>query len=97
MKMNFKTYFLISEENDSVKNELDLPLLKKEGVIQIVIENKNPIYIQLSNNTKLFLTYEQYRRLNKKPMVGKKMIVWFQRNPDDHSQTTSQVHHCEVV
>lgn len=70
---------------------LELPKIKKSGSIAMVMQKQNPIYIELSDGTKLFFTLDQFRRIEEKPEVGKKMHVVFQRLGNDKSNMPSQL------
>jgi len=76
---------------------LDLPQIQKKAKIQIIHDKKNPIYIQLSDGSKLFFTFPEFKRIKGKPEIGKAMIVTMQRLPHDTSHHPSQITHCEVV
>jgi len=69
-----------------------LPSVKKTAEIRILERNKNPIFIMLSDGTKLYLTWNEFKRISgPKPEVGRKLTVIFQRNPDDKSDTPSKI------
>ena len=76
---------------------LDLPTVERKGKIQIFMDKKNPIYVQLSDGTKLYFTYDQYKRIKGKPEKGKTMIVRMQRLQNDKSNLPSQISSCEVI
>ncbi len=71
--------------------DLGLPQIKKSGSIEVVLQKQNPIYVQLSDGSKLFFTVDQFRRIKNKPEVGKHMTVIFQRTTDDKSDVPSQL------
>lgn len=79
------------------KLSLDLPEIEKKSKINIVVLKKNPIYIQLSDGTKIYLTYDQYRRIKPEPEVGKIMSVRMLRLPQDHGVYPSQITGCQVL
>jgi hypothetical protein len=76
---------------------IDLPIIQKKSKIEIIDNKKNPIYIQLSDGSKIFLTYEEYKRIKGKPEIGKTMIVTMQRHHKDSSNLPSQITRCEVI
>jgi hypothetical protein len=71
--------------------DLDLPQITKSGSIQLVLQKQNPIYVQLSDGTKLFFTVDEFRRIKEKPEVGKNMTVVFQRLDKDKTDMPSQL------
>lgn len=76
---------------------LDLPQVEKRAKIDLIMDKKNPIYIQLSDGSKLFFTYDEYKRIKGKPEKGKTMIVTMQRLSNDSSKVPSQIVKCEIV
>ena len=97
--MNFKDYFNETTHTHSKTPVLDamLPSVKKTGKIQILMKNKNPILIQLSDGTKLFLTWDEFRRIKGNVEVGKTMTVLFQRHTHDNSVNPSQIQSISVL
>ena len=79
------------------KIDLDLPTVHKTARIEHILDKKNPIYIGLSDGTKLFLTHDEYRRIEGKPERGKNMIVVFQRRDDDQSDYPSIITKCMMA
>jgi len=77
--------------------DLDLPLIKKESKIDIIVDKKNPIYIQLADGTKLYFTLDEFRRINGKPEVGKNLLVTMQRLHNDSSNIPSKIISCAVT
>lgn len=76
---------------------LDLPSTEKKSTIEYISDKKNPIVIQLSDGTKLFFTYDEYKRIEGKPERGKMMIVTFQRLPNHATDLPSQITRCRIV
>jgi len=76
---------------------VDLPIVKKQAKIEVVLDKKNPIYIQLQDGSKLFFTHDEYRRIKGKPERGRMMIFSLQRLPTDSTNLPSQISQCEVV
>lgn len=69
-----------------------LPNVVKTSQIKILERNKNPIFLMLADGTKLFLTWDEFKRIpGPEPTVGKTLTVVFQRNPDDKSETPSKI------
>lgn len=95
------TAFLPSDWTGSESPDIDLPFLSsldiqipqvtKCSVIKNIIKNKNPIFIELKDGTKLYLSLDQYNRINKTPEVGQTMTVVFQRNEKDLSENPSKI------
>jgi len=76
--------------------DLALPSITKSAQIVHVIKDKNPIYVQLSDGTKLFFNLDEFRRIKGSPEIGRTMTVVFQRNPGDISEYPSQIQSCQV-
>lgn len=95
--------FAVEENFDWAKEynlpnyELDLPTIEKKSAIHTVIKNKNPIYVQLADGTKLFFTFDEFRRLNHEPVVGKMMVVKMLRLPHDNGPMPSQIKSCRII
>lgn len=69
-----------------------LPNTTKTAKIQLIEKNKNPIVILLSDGTKLYLTWDEFKRIpGPVPTVGKSLTVVFQRLPNDNSKEPSQI------
>jgi len=79
------------------KMDLDLPTVTRQGIIDIILDKKNPIYVQLSDGSKLFFTHDEYKRIQGKPSKGKKMTVVMQRHGQDNSDVPSQICKCMVT
>ncbi len=77
-------------------SDLDLPTVQKTAKITQILDKKNPIYIGLSDGTKLFFTHDEFRRIVGKPERNKDMIVIMQRRPDDMSDFPSVVTKCMI-
>jgi len=76
---------------------LDLPSVEKKSKIALLSDKTNPIYVQLSDGSKLFFTYDEFRRIQGKPSVGKEMIVSLQRLGTDTSVSPSRITMCKVT
>lgn len=77
--------------------DLSLPSLKKTSRIAILSDRTNPIYVQLEDGSKLFFSYDQFRRIQGSPAVGKTMILTMQRLVGDNSNTPSKIDSCKVI
>lgn len=89
--MRFKEFLENTSYGDIFRLPLGLPETKKTGTILHIAKKKNPIEIYLSDNTKLYLTYDQYRRVQGNPEVGNKIEVVFQRTPIDKTDNPSKI------
>jgi len=94
--------FCVDEGFDWVKKfvlpdfDLGLPTVDKKGKITILIKRKNPIFVQLDDGTKLFFTYDEFKRINGDPVVGKTMAVKLLRLPGDTNESPSKIHSCQI-
>lgn len=79
------------------KLNVDLPTIKKQSKIDLIMDKRNPIYIQLSDGSKLFFTHDEFKRIDGQPKVGKTMVVFMQRHSKDNSELPSQITHCQVI
>ena len=70
-----------------------IPSVVKKSKIRSVEMNKNPITIGLMDGTKIYLTLDEFNRVNaiKKLEVGNEISVTFQRRPEDNSQEASKI------
>lgn len=76
---------------------LDLPTVEKRARIDVIMDKKNPIYVQLSDGSKLFFSIDEFRRIEGKPEQGKTLIVTMQRLSHDNSELPSQITKCRVI
>lgn len=76
---------------------LNLPTIEKSGKIQIIMDKINPIYIGLSDGSKLFFTVDEFNRIIGKPVVGRTMIWKTQRLPSDNGQYPSKITMCKIT
>lgn len=74
---------------------LDLPSVERKATIDMILDKKNPIYVQLSDGTQLFFSFEEYKKV--KPVVGKTMVLTLQRSPNDKSNNPSKITSCKVI
>lgn len=78
--------------NHLPSNDLGLPTVNRTGRIVYINKQKNPISIHLSDGTRLYMTYAEYKRIKgSEPEVGRTMTVTFQRASNDDSPYASQV------
>lgn len=77
--------------------QLDLPTIEKRAKIDLIMDKKNPIYIQLSDGSKLFFSMDQFKRIEGKPEQGKTIIVSMQRLSNDKSESPSQITKCQII
>jgi hypothetical protein len=77
--------------------DLGLPTVQKQAKIDIVMDKKNPIYLQLSDGSKLFFTHDEFKRIEGIPERGKTMIVTMNRHGQDSSENPSQITKCQVL
>ena len=95
--------FAVNEDFDWAKSyvlpqlDLDLPTVEKKAKIYMVIQKKNPIFVQLADGTRLYFSHDEFRRLNQEPQVGKMMVVKMLRLPHDGSLMPSQIKSCQVI
>lgn len=76
---------------------LDLPSIEKKQKIELIIKNRNPILIQLADNSRLFFTHDEFKRIKGEPEVGKILLVKFLRLPNDCSESPSQIQYCQCL
>ena len=79
------------------QHQIELPNVEKRGRIEIIMDKKNPIYVQLSDNSKLYFSHDEFKRIEGKPERGKTMIVTMQRLGNDASELPSQIVKCQVI
>lgn len=77
--------------------DLTIPAVVKNGRITTLIKNTNPIYLRLSDGTEAHLSYDEFRRIEGTPAIGKAMTITFQRRPDDRSNNYSKIEKAIVL
>lgn len=77
--------------------QLDMPTVEKRAKIDLIMDKKNPIYVQLSDGSKLFFSMDEFKRIEGKPEQGKTLIVTMQRLAHDKSELPSQITKCRVI
>lgn len=81
---------------EATQGDFGLPSVSKSGRIDVMLKNKNPIYVQLSDGTKLFFSLDEFRRIKGNPEVGRTMTVVFQRKPGDYSNLPAKIDDVQV-
>jgi len=71
--------------------DLTIPSVTKTGRITILQLKKSPIYMRLSDGTELNFTWDEYKKIQGKPSLGKTMTVIFQRHPKDVTNMNSKI------
>ena len=71
--------------------DMTLSSIEKTGRITTLLLKKNPIYIRLSDGTEANFTYDEYRKIQGEPALGKNMTLIFQRHPSDASGQHSKI------
>jgi hypothetical protein len=77
--------------------DLGLPSIEKTSKILMLNDRITPIYIQLEDGSKLFFTYDEFKRIHGNPMIGKKMHLVMQRLGNDTSKYPSKITSCRVI
>lgn len=75
---------------------LNIPETKRSGRITTLNTDKNPIFIKLSDGTELKFTYDEYKKIDGNPAIGKVMMVSFQRHPLDKGAENSNIQSVKV-
>jgi hypothetical protein len=73
--------------------DLTVPSVERSGRITCLLLKKNPIYVRLSDGTEAHFSYDEWRRIEGEPGIGKTMTIIFQRHPQDWSQQGSKIDH----
>jgi hypothetical protein len=73
--------------------DLVIPNVVKKSKVRSIEMNKNPIVVMLMDGTKLYLTLDEFNRINsiKKMEVGNEISVTFQRRPEDQGGEPSKI------
>ena len=77
--------------NHLPSTDLTIPSATREGRITTLLLKKNPIYVRLSDGTEANFSYDEYRRIQGQPGLGKVMTIIFQRHPDDMGRSYSKI------
>lgn len=71
--------------------DLTIPQVVREGRITALMLKKNPIYVRLSDGTEAHFSYDEWKRIDGHPAIGKTMTITFQRHPEDASGQASRI------
>lgn len=71
--------------------DMTIPSVTRSGRITTLVMNKNPIYVCLSDGTEAHFTYDEYKRIEGDPGLGKTMTIIFQRHPEDLTNMYSKI------
>lgn len=71
--------------------DIKIPEITRSAKIYRIELNKNPIEILLIDGTKIFLSIDEFNRIQNKPEIGKIMTVSFQRKESDQSENPSKI------
>ena len=72
--------------------DMEVRKVERTSPISSIDRHSNPIKIQLLDGTKLYMTWDQFKRVEgKEPAYGRLMHVSFQRHPDTDSYENSTV------
>jgi len=77
--------------------DLGLPSVEKKSKISILNDKINPIYMQLEDGSKLFFTYDEFKRIQGTPLIGKVMQLTMQRLGNDTSVYPSKITACRII
>lgn len=81
------------DDLQTAKNPVDLGLssVQRTGRITALLKTKNPIYVRLSDGTECNFSFDEFKRIQGNPDLGKTMTIVFQRHPDDMSRQFSKI------
>lgn len=71
--------------------DLTIPSIQRSGRITTLFTKKNPIYVRLSDGTEAHFSYDEYKRIQGTPALGKVMTITFQRHPGDFTNQYSKI------
>lgn len=77
--------------------DLSIPSVQKQGRITNLLLKTNPIYIRLSDGTQAYFTYDEFKKIQGKPEIGKVMTITLQRHPKDASGQMSKIDSAKVI
>jgi hypothetical protein len=80
-----------SLQNVHMPVDFVVPSVERTGRITALMLNKNPIYVKLSDGTECNFTYDEYKKIEGSPNIGKNMTVIFQRHPEDFTKQYSKI------
>lgn len=70
---------------------LEVPQIERTGRIVTLLAKRNPIFVKLSDGTEANFTYDEWKRIQGTPELGKVMTIIFQRHPNDSTKNTSKI------
>ena len=73
-----------------------LPQVVRTGRITILELHKNPIFMQLSDGTKTYLTYDEFKRIKGMPAVGKVATIILQRHENNQTAKPSKIENIKI-
>lgn len=76
--------------------DLIIPNVTIDSYIKKIELNKNPIVILMNDNTKIYLSLDQFNRINPKPEEGKRISVTFQRSPTEPNTNLSKINKIKI-
>ena len=73
--------------------DLEIPGVSRRSKIRSVNEKKNPIEVRLMDGTALYLSLDEFNRINSRTRLepGREITVTFQRREDDGSPDPSKI------
>lgn len=73
--------------------DLEIPNVTRRSKIRLVEKNKNPIKVQLMDGTTIFLTVDEFRRIDSRTRLepNREITVTFQRREGDGGAEPSKV------
>lgn len=74
-----------------LSSDLGIPNVERTGKITHLMLKRNPIYVRLSDGTECHFSYDEYKRIQGEPAIGKTMTVIFQRHPSDNTPQHSRI------
>ena len=72
-------------------NDITIPQQECKGRIVTLLAKRNPILVRLSDGTEANFTFDQWKRIQGEPALGKTMTIIFQRHPNDATKTHSKI------
>lgn len=80
-------------DNSLPSTDLEIPHLSRRSKIRSVEKNKNPIRVQMMDGTELYLTLDEFKRINSRTSLepGREITVTFQRREDDKGSEPSKI------
>ena len=72
--------------------DYQIPTTEVDSKIVMLNDKKNPIFIQLKDGTRLFISLDEFKRIpGVEVAVGRSLHVIFQRRPEDKGAEPSQI------